>query len=295
MLSCTIMGIGCTFASVERRSLYQPFEVEYKEMDECPISAHKHNFFELVFIVDGTGVQCINDNKFEYKPDQLFLLMPQDCHSFKIGTRTKFFFIRFNNIYLQAQHKEWIQKLEFIFENNNHLPGCILKNRSDKQLVRSLVEAIIREQVNQQAYHLELVQQIINTLITVVARNITFTVPAKLQQKGVSNTSLDMVHYIHQHIYSPDKLKAELIASQFSISPGYISEYFKTHTGESLQQYITNYRLKLVEIRLRYSDLRMNEIAFELGFTDESHLNRMFKKYKGMSPSDYRKELKATA
>lgn len=289
------MGNGCTFASVERRNLYQPFEVEYKEMDECPVSAHKHNFFELVFILDGTGVQCINDNKFEYKPDQMFLLMPQDCHSFKVKTTTKFFFIRFNNIYLQAQHKEWIQKLEFIFENNNHLPGCILKNRSDKQLVRSLVEAIIREQVNQQAYHRELVQQIINTLITVVARNVTFTVPAKLQKKGVSSTSLDMVHYIHQHIYSPDKLKAELIASQFSISPGYISEYFKTHTGESLQQYITNYRLKLVEIRLRYSDLRMNEIAFELGFTDESHLNRMFKKYKGMSPSDYRRELKATA
>ncbi|WP_276480931.1 AraC family transcriptional regulator [Paraflavitalea pollutisoli] len=280
---------------MERKNIYQPFEVEYKEMNECPMAPHRHNFFEMVFILDGTGVQCINENKFNYRADQLFLLMPQDCHSFEVKTTTKFFFIRFSNIYLQAQHKEWVQKLEFIFENNNHLPGCILKNTSDKQLVRSLVEAIIREQVNQQAYHLDLVQQLINTMITVVARNITFSTPVKLRGKAVNTTSLDMVHYIHQHIYEPEKLKAEVMAHRFSISPAYISEYFKTHTGENLQQYIIQYRLKLVEIRLRHSDLRMNEIAFELGFTDESHLNRMFRKYNGQSPSEYRRAVKATA
>jgi AraC-like DNA-binding protein len=272
---------------MERRNLYQPFEVEYKEMEECPIVPHKHNFFEMVFIVDGTGMQCINENKLTYRPDHFFLLMPQDCHSFEVKTTTKFFFIRFNNIYLQSQPKEWIQKLEFIFQNHNHLPGCILRNKSDKLLVRAMVEAVIREQVNQQVYHLELVQQIINTLITIVARNITFTAPAPSRKMG--GASLDMVHYIHGNIYDPEKLKAEAIANQFNISPAYISEYFKNNTGESLQQYITQYRLKLVQIRLAYSDLRMNEIATELGFTDESHLNRIFKKYNGVSPSEYRK------
>jgi AraC-like DNA-binding protein len=281
------MGLCCTFEGMERRNLYQPFEVEYKEMEECPIVPHKHNFFEMVFIVEGTGMQCINDNKLTYRPDHFFLLMPQDCHSFEVKTTTKFFFIRFNNIYLQSQPKEWIQKLEFIFQNHNHLPGCILRNKSDKLLVRAMVEAVIREQVNQQVYHLELVQQIINTLITIVARNITFTAPAPSRKMG--GASLDMVHYIHGNIYDPEKLKAEAIANQFNISPAYISEYFKNNTGESLQQYITQYRLKLVQIRLAYSDLRMNEIATELGFTDESHLNRIFKKYNGVSPSEYRK------
>ena len=32
-----------------------------------------------------------------------------------------------------------------------------------------------------------------------------------------------------------------------------------------------------------------NEITYELGFSDESHLNRAFKKYKGMNPSEFRK------
>lgn len=89
----------------------------------------------------------------------------------------------------------------------------------------------------------------------------------------------------------PENLKVEQIAAHFNISATYIGEYFKKHTGENIQQYITNYKLKLVETRLQYSDLRMNEIAYELNFTDESHLNRIFKKYKGISPSEFRKQL----
>ena len=38
------------------------------------------------------------------------------------------------------------------------------------------------------------------------------------------------------------------------------------------------YKLKLVENRLLHSEMRINEIAAELGFTDESHLNKLFKK-----------------
>jgi AraC-like DNA-binding protein len=36
--------------------------------------------------------------------------------------------------------------------------------------------------------------------------------------------------------------------------------------------------------------MRINEIAYELNYTDESHLNRAFKKHKGVSPSEFRKK-----
>lgn len=47
--------------------------------------------------------------------------------------------------------------------------------------------------------------------------------------------------------------------------------------------------MKMVESRLLHSDMRINEIVEELGFTDESHLNRLFKKYKDVSPTEFRK------
>jgi AraC-like DNA-binding protein len=99
---------------------------------------------------------------------------------------------------------------------------------------------------------------------------------------------MDILQYIQHNIYYPEKLKAESISDNFGISNAYLGRYFKKHTSETMQQYITNYKTKLIEHRLKFSDKRINEIADEFGFTDESHLNKYFRKQKGKSPKAYR-------
>jgi AraC family L-rhamnose operon transcriptional activator RhaR len=282
---------------MKKEVIYQPFEVVYKECDECPMGDHINNFFELVFIIEGTGKQCINKNSFDYKANHMFLVTPQDSHSFKMSSTTKFLLIKFNSIYLaqkdgKLKDAEWFQRMEFILQNASHQPGCILKNQNDKILVRALIDGIVREHVNQQLYHKEMIQQVVYTIITIVARNIALTLPEKINA-NTSESALDIIQYIQENIYNPERLRAEKLAVQFNISESYLGRYFKKHTGENLQQYITNYKLKLVETRLRHSDLRINEIANELNFTDESHLNRIFKKHRGVNPSAFRRKILA--
>ncbi len=280
-------------------NLFDPYEIDYQQLDECPMGAHKNTFFELVYIVKGAGTHFVDGNTFEYDEGTLFLLLPHHVHRFGIKERTSFLFIRFNDIYLKAQkvksqHSnlgDWIQKLEYILESNYHLPGCVLQNRSDKPLVAALIDGMIREYASRQEFHKEVVQQLVNTFITIVARNIWLIGSANTVVR--QDHSPKIIRYIHEQIHLPERLKAGVIADHFNISPRYIHEYFRKHTGESLQQYINGYRVKLVETRLRYSNMRMSEIVNELGFTDESHLNRVFKKHKGTSPSAYRKKIGA--
>jgi AraC-like DNA-binding protein len=282
---------------MQKESLYQPFEIHYTKVDVCPKSAHKHNFFELVYIASGTGVQSINGNKFNYQPGHLFLITPEDCHSFQIGTTTELVFIRFNDIYVKSQQQndprqiEWTKKLEYILHNASHQPGCILRNPPDKVLVKAMVESLLGEWTNKQLYHHEIISQIVNTIITIVARNMM----SNKVTGNTGNTVVQILNYIQENIYDAEKLKADIIASHFGIADGYLSRYFKKHTGESIQQYVINYKLKLVEIRLQHSDMRINEIVYELGFTDESHLNRLFKKYKGLTPTAFRKQQQPVA
>jgi AraC-like DNA-binding protein len=282
------------------QNLYQPFEIEFKKENICPIRTHKHTFFELVYMLEGKGIFHINENKFNYHPDNLFLMVPNDSNYCEIESTTSFLFIRFNNIYLKGQETkdehnqlgDWIKKMEFILHNSNPVHGCIIRNQQDKPLVRAVVEAIVQEYLNKQTLHKELIQQLINTLITLVARNISLHI---FDHKSDNSAALGIIHYIHQNIYNPGKLKAESIADHFNISQNYISEYFKKHFNENLGQYIINYKLSLVETRLMHSNMRVNEIALELGFTDESHLTRTFKKYRGVSPTEFKKGLLAKA
>jgi AraC-like DNA-binding protein len=285
-----------------KENLHEPFEIFYKELDECPKPEHQHSFFELIYIVSGNGVQQINQNKFNYHEGHMFLITPQDTHSFEVASTTKFFFIRFNDIYIKTtqsltggyQRNELLQRLEFILQNANHQPGCILKNQSDKSVVRPLVEAIIREYVNRDLYSKELIRQFVNTMIIIVARNIAKYLPEQINE-STEEKALDILQFIQQHIYYPEKIKAGYISQHFGISESYLGRYFKRHTNETMQEYITTSRLKLVETRLVHSDMRMNEIANELSFTDESHLNRFFKKSRGMSLGEFRKKHRVVA
>lgn len=275
---------------MKKENLHQPFEISVKELEESPLKEHEHTFFELVYILSGVGLQCINNSKFNYHEGHMFLITPQDCHSFDIHTTTKFLFIRFNDIYIHSDFfgATNIKNLEFILQHANHQPGCILKNIADKSLVKAIIEALIREHVNRDLYNKELIHQLINTLIVIVTRNIAKYLPKKIDERSEEKT-LDILQYIQNNIYNPNMIKADVISQHFGISQNYLGRYFKKHTNETMQQYIINYKLKLIENRLLHSEMRINEIATELGFTDESHLNKLFKKYKGIIPSEFRK------
>jgi AraC-like DNA-binding protein len=272
-------------------TIHQQWEIEWKEMVRFSKPAKRNNFFELIYIIDGTGIQTVNKNRFNYRKGNLFLLTPQDVYSFNIDAPTTFFFLRFDELYVKnniRKDKEAVRQVEYILQNASHRPGCILKNKADKPLIASLISSVLNEQTNQQIYYHRISEQIINTIITIVARNIALKLPKNINE-ATGELILEMLNYIQQNIFEPRHLKAVKLSRYFNISLNYLGRYFKKQTGETLQHYIANYKMRLVEVRLLRSDMRINEIAYEFNFTDESHLNRAFKKYKGMNPSEFRK------
>ncbi|WP_025763347.1 AraC family transcriptional regulator [Dyadobacter tibetensis] len=280
-----------------KQNLYYPFEIIYKEAEHYDELSQGQNFFELVYILEGSGKQYINGNSFDYKDGHLFLVTPKDLNTFDIQTRTKFLFICFNEIYLKSdllkngskEQSVWLQKLEFILHNATHAPGCILKTNQDKELVKSVVTSMVNEQHKSDLYSKELIQQLMNSLIVLVARSI-----AKILPENLSDTTDEKVQgifqYIQLNIYEPDKLRTSVICSHFNVSPNYLGKFFKHHAEDTLQQFIIKCKLKIIETRLLHSNSRISEIVDELRFTDISHLNRFFKKHKGISPSLFRKK-----
>ncbi len=267
-----------------KENLYKPYSISFETSNDCPKLEHTHSFFELVYIRSGAGVHKLNKLKCKYIEGSLFLLTPDDTHSFKIEKITSFFFLRFNNIYLQKNNfrDENILKLEYILQNANRNPECILKNIADRTLMQPIIESLYRENTVKDIYNEEMVNQLVNTLIVIVARNIAKFLPEYVFVSQYEKV-LDIVHHIQQNIYEPEKLKAAYISKVFAISTAYLGRYFKKQTQETMQNYIAKYKINLIEHRLKFSEMRMNEIALEFGFTDVSHLNKYFKNQKGIS------------
>lgn len=182
-----------------------------------------------------------------------------------------------------------INKLTYITHNYHTKAGCVFQSEEDAVFAEQLLHSIQREHNNHTQDYL-IIRQCISILLNLVARNLILHDYEQVNENRKAQDIMKMITYIQQHIGHKEKLTLEALANEFSISKNYLGEYFKKQTGISLQDYILDYKLKLVETRLKYSNTRLKEIAFELGFNDESHLSKLFKKYKQMTPSQYKKE-----
>ena len=79
------------------------------------------------------------------------------------------------------------------------------------------------------------------------------------------------------------------VASELGVSAEAIRKQFRKHFGDSPMHYFTGYRVHRLAAVLEHSDTKLRELAEQFGFYDEFHLSRVFKRYMGVSPTEYRR------
>ncbi len=285
---------------MKNRQLYQPFELHVSDMahwDERPLV---YQFFEIVQIIEGEGTRVINEHKFPYKKGGLFLFTPLDCRGFESSTPTRFCSIRFSAVFLeQYKSKEEkikviqrLKRLEHIFTHHNKVAQLTISNEGDCRMIASLIENMIVEYQEKLSYYDENLQHLVTLVLNVMARNVSHKAVAITDTRSEEPLINKILVYLHQNIGNPEQLRIKHLAAQFNLSANYIGEYFKNLTGDTIHAYITRYKINFVVQRLMHSEHSIGEIAFELGFSDESHLSKQFKQYQGLTPAAFRKRNK---
>jgi AraC-like DNA-binding protein len=95
--------------------------------------------------------------------------------------------------------------------------------------------------------------------------------------------------YICEH--QSEKLSLGQVARAVNMSAFYFCKMFKKITGVNFTDYLSRVRIEKAKNLLLNPNLRVSEIAFEVGFQSLTHFNRVFKKLLGQSPTDYRAQL----
>ncbi len=98
------------------------------------------------------------------------------------------------------------------------------------------------------------------------------------------------LHYIHDH-YLGD-LNIGKLSSLAYVSPSYLNRIFKKQLGISPMHYVNYCRIENAKRLLRSSSYSITEIASNSGIKDQKYFSRIFRKFSGQSPSEYRKALR---
>jgi YesN/AraC family two-component response regulator len=91
---------------------------------------------------------------------------------------------------------------------------------------------------------------------------------------------------INRNYHADMSLKT--ISADFKLSPAYLGQLFRDATGKYFNNYLTEVRLNASRVLLLETDLKIMEILYRIGISNQSYFNRIFKKKYGMSPLEYR-------
>lgn len=271
------------------------FEIHIEELSSWDKREQKNNFFEIVYIEKGNGFQCINNHQFEYQTNNIFLLPPLDCHSFTIHEKTTFYFIRFtDHFFFQpnslTDYHAWFDRITYILTNYNKIPGDIISSDRERQFIIQNIKAIYQEHLLSDSFSESIISGSIATILNILARSIEKNYVGEANK--LDSRFGELLRHINTHLLDADQLRVPYLAQLFNISKSYFSEYFKKQANISLADYIQKAKLRIVETKVLHTDLTLKEIAYQLHFTDSSHLSRIFKKNYGVTVKEFKRTQK---
>lgn len=257
---------------------------------------HNHSVYELNFVENAKGVRRIVGDSQEVigdydlclitSPDLEHVWEQNECHSDDIREITVQF--------------DFSMSDETLFGRNPYASITRMMQEAKKGLSFPL-QAIMKvygmlDTLSSVKDDFYAVQQFLTILYELSrcenARTLASSSYAKVTVEDDSRRILKVKNFISKNYM--DELRLPELASLAGMSSSAFSRFFKLHTGRNISEYIIDLRLGYAARMLVDTDKCISEIGFDCGFNNLSNFNRIFKKKKGCSPSEFRESYHKT-
>lgn len=109
---------------------------------------------------------------------------------------------------------------------------------------------------------------------------------AQLQEANEGNTIFNVIRYVDQEFRS--KLQLQELARQFHMNPAYLGQLFRKETGRSFSEYLNVKRIEAAKALLKRTELKISDVAAQVGFSNTDYFIDKFKGITGVLPSVYK-------
>lgn len=249
---------------------------------------HRHIFFELVYIVNGTATHHLGEEETKLNAGDFFIIDTGSAHCYR---DTKDFEI-VNCLFLPEYVDRALssctslssllsnQVLRFgvpmdicaadrIFHDDDGTIGKIIKNMED-------------EFNEKQTGYIELLRCHLTQILVYAVR----TSEEDEQSHTFHPATKSIVSYLKEHFAEP--LSLENLSLSLNYTPQYLSNLFRKDTGMTIQLFLQRLRVEKACNLLDNQDLRLAEVARMVGYSDVKHFSMVFKSHKGVTPKEFR-------
>ena len=228
------------------------------------VDTHFHDFFELEYIVSGSGIYTVDGTEYTIKSGDLFFLTPNNFHDVDIKN-AEFYNVMFSQNICDS----------------GTLQNLVVNSPVIINIASSFFEILLEElctNTDKNDYSITL----LNTIIKKIELE---------SLKSPSRSSISSINKAELFILTNfrNELKLNDVANEIAMAPTYFSKLFKLEKGINFKTYLNNLRFEYAKKLLEHSEMTIMQICNESGFNDYPNFIRRFIQHTGYSPSEYRK------
>lgn len=243
-------------------------------------SPHKHNnYFEIVYLSKGKGFHTIDTREFAIKPPIVFIVRKEQVHFWEIETEPEGFVL----IIKKSFTDESLDKqMKLLLSQISAFP-CLFPK--DKSTVEQLFQLLIKEHQESKVRNLAITEGLLKALF---AKLLQSEKPAKPVRQNKDNLFRKFKELLSQDI-KPINHVAHY-ANLLHTTPQNLNAVCRKESKQSAADVLSEFIIDEAKRLLLYTDLTITEISYSLGFKDNSHFTKYFKRYTGNAPKAFRFE-----
>ncbi|MBQ8319790.1 MAG: helix-turn-helix transcriptional regulator [Clostridia bacterium] len=257
---------------------------------------HQHDFVEIVYFKEGVGSHVIEGETFEIGSGCICLINTSVQHYYRINdtlsgkgisVKNCIFYADFLGENISSEH--FIQDFwEYVFQGAIPAPSAnfLQINKDYNRDYSTLLSMIEYEIRTKKANYLEVIKNCLSNILIRMFRD--HLESSEKPQLSTMNSELieRALEYIDSR-YNEDITVAEC-AKYTGFSPAYFNRLFKAYTKYTFRKYLQKLRCEKACALLRNTDMSIQSVCGEVGYSDFKQFYLLFKKYIGTTPKNYR-------
>ena len=268
----------------------------FKHNCYTPPIPHKHDFFELFYVLEGRCLHQVGDSNALLRTGDLGLIRPNVVHALDVSDES----IVIDVLIRKATFRHYFYN---ILQGDNLLSNFFMSTLYSRQGIDYLIfhtgggenlqRAIMRlcsEYFEKEAYYSTLINAVMTMIFVELLRYHMADCDQPRDQAQTSRIAIRIAQFLQAHAAT---VTLGDLAAEFHYTPEYTSRLVKQTTGQTFIQLLTRIRLENAERLLRDTALPVAEIAAAVGYDSSEHFIRTFRKHTGETPSSYRQQNQA--
>ena len=237
---------------------------------------HFHEYFEIEFILSGSGKTIVNGREIELKKGVVYMLRPTDMHEFIVDEPIDNFNVSFTYAMMD---NELMQE----FMSYNNYVFCQLSETETEEFI-SLMNLLEKEYKSKNKNSDKVKRWLFNVIVSYVLRK---RVTANDAISSAENNVIEGLKYLHANFFKDPSL--DETADITGLQKNYFCRKFKETTGKTYKDYLNDLKINYAKQLLATTTKSITELCFICGYHSMSQFVSEFKKRTSVSPKLYRK------